>query len=187
MKNVTATSLCKSHCSTAMKPLVIALLTLGVTTGSLFAADAKGGAVPGTDDLSRYVATKARPGGQTSLRGASGRTLGTASMFGTRTMTFRDSSGRTTGSASNEGNRTVFRDSSGRTVWTAMTSGSHTITYRDAAGRTQRTASESGSSITFRDPSGRTTSTVQPARSSATIRDASGRTLGTGSTTGAKR
>jgi hypothetical protein len=36
-----------------MKQIVIALLSLALTTGSLFAADTKKTAVPGTDDLSR--------------------------------------------------------------------------------------------------------------------------------------
>ena len=106
-----------------MKPFTIVLLSLAVTTGSLRAADTKKAVTPGTDDLSRYVAVKAAPGGQTTLRDAAGRTLGTASTLGIRTTTFRDSSGRTTGSASIQGSQTVFRDASGRTVWTATTSG----------------------------------------------------------------
>ena len=146
-----------------MKQFAFALLSLMVTTGSLFAADTKKPAVPGTDDLSRYVAAKPTPGGQTTLRDVSGRTLGTASTVGSRTTTFRDSGGRTTGSAAIQGNQTVFRDASGRTVWTATTSGGQTTTYRDAAGRTQRTASQSGSSITFRDAPGRTRAPCSPA------------------------
>ena len=104
---------------------VIALLVVAVTAGPTWAADTKKAAVPGTDDLSRNVATKATPGAQTTLRDASGRTVGTASTAGTGTTTFRDSSGRTTGSAAVQGSQTVFRDAAGRTVWTATTSGSH--------------------------------------------------------------
>ena len=93
-----------------MKQFVAALLAFAVTTGSLFAADTNKTAVPGTDDLSRYVATKAKPSGQTTLRDASGRTVGAASVIGTRTTTFRDSSGRTTGSrCSCVVNRGTFR------------------------------------------------------------------------------
>lgn len=146
-----------------MKQFAFALLSLMVSTGSLFAADTKKPAVPGTDDLSRYVAAKPTPGGQTTLRDVSGRTLGTASTVGSRTTTFRDSGGRTTGSAAIQGNQTVFREASGRTVWTATTSGGKTTTYRDAAGRTQRTASQSGSSITFRNATG-FAATLQPTR-----------------------
>jgi YD repeat-containing protein len=127
-----------------MKPFLVLLLSLMMTTGSLFAADTKRTAAPGTDDLSHYVAAKTPPGGQTTLRDVSGRTLGTASTLGTRTTTFRDSGGRTTGTATIQGNQTVFRDASGRTVGTAATSGSRTTTYRDAAGRTQGSSSESG-------------------------------------------
>ena len=116
-----------------MKPFAIALLSIAVTTGCLFAGEIKRPVVPGTDDLSRYIATRKTPSGQT--------TVGTANTVGART-TFRDPSGRTTGSASVDGNRTVFRDASGRTVWTATTSSCATTTYRDAAGRTQRTASQ---------------------------------------------
>jgi hypothetical protein len=36
-----------------MKQIAIALVSLAVTTGLLFAADTKKTAVPGTDDLSR--------------------------------------------------------------------------------------------------------------------------------------
>jgi len=186
MSNLTGPSLCQRHCLTAMKPFAIVLLSLAVTTGSLFAADAKQAALPGTDDLSRYVATRPTPGDQTTLRDSSGRTLGTACTWGTRT-TFRDSGGRTTGSAVIEDNRTVFRDATGRMVWTATTSGSKTTTYRDAAGRLRSTASAFGGQTIFRDASGRTTSTVQPAGSSGMVRDASGRTTGTCSTTGAEK
>jgi len=59
--------------------IAIALLSVAVTAGSLFAANTKKAPVPGTDDLSRYVAAQAPTGGQTTLRDASGRTLGTAS------------------------------------------------------------------------------------------------------------
>jgi YD repeat-containing protein len=170
----------------AVKQIAIALLSLAVTVGSLFGADPKKTPAPGTDDLSRYIAMGGTPGGQITLRNASGRTVGTASMAGSRTKTFRDSSGRTTGAASTQGGQTVFRDAEGRTVWTATTSGTKTVTYRAAAGHIQRTASESGNSITFRDAAGRTTSTVQPFGTGATIRDASGRTLGASSTTGGK-
>src|SRR5205823_8481526 len=170
----------------AMKRLAIALLSIAMTAGCLFAGDTTRPVVPGTDDLSQSVVSRATPGGQTILRDASGRTLGTANTVGTRT-TFRDSSGRTTGIGTFEGNRTVFRDASGRTVWTATTSSCATTTYRDAAGRTQRTASEAQRRTIFRDVSGRTTSTVQRAGLSATVRDARGRTLGTSSTTGAMR
>src|SRR5664279_4520441 len=62
-----------------MKQIAIVLVSLAVTTGSLFAVDTKRTVVPGSDDLSRYVAAKPTPGGQTTLRDASGRTLGTAS------------------------------------------------------------------------------------------------------------
>ena len=170
-----------------MRYFAIALLVVAVTAGPTWAAEPKKVAVPGTDDLSRNVATKATPGAQTTLRDASGRTVGTASTAGTGTTTFRDSSGRTTGSATHQGSQTVFRDASGRTVWTATTSGSHRVTYRDAAGRVEKTASQSGSSITFRDASGRTSTTVQPAGLSATARDASGRTIGASTTTGGKQ
>lgn len=61
-----------------MKQLVLALLSLAVTTGLVVAADSKKTAVPGTDDLTRYLAAKPTPGGQTTLRDAPGRTLGTA-------------------------------------------------------------------------------------------------------------
>ena len=169
-----------------MNKFVVALLSLDVTAGPLFAADPRQTAVPGMDDLSRYVAIQATPGGQTTLRDASGRTLGTASTLGSRTTTFRDSSGRTTGTATTQGHQTVFRDASGRTVWTATTSGSRTTTYRDGAGRIQRTASESASSVAFRDAAGRTTSMVQRTGSRATARDPSGRAIGTMSTTGGK-
>ena len=101
-----------------MKRLIIALLALAMTAFSGWAADAKRITVPGTDDMSRYLARPATPAGQSTLRDASGRTVGTVSTAGSR-MTFRDSSGRTTGSASVEGGRTVFRDASGRTVGTA--------------------------------------------------------------------
>ena len=46
----------------AMKALAIAFLILGVTASSLVAGDARCRPVPGTDDLSRYVATKATAG-----------------------------------------------------------------------------------------------------------------------------
>ncbi len=167
----------------AMTKVALALLALTVSTRSPLAADTKSVAVPGADDLTRYIATRSSPGGQTTLRDASGRTLGSANKLGLRTTMFRDSSGHTTGSATTQGSQTVFRDASGRTLWTATTSGGQTVTYRDAAGRVQRTASESGRTVTFRDPAGRTTSTVQRAGSSATLRDASGRTLGTSLTT----
>jgi hypothetical protein len=62
-----------------MKQFIFALLSYAVTTGVLSVADTKTTAMPGTDDLSRYVATKATPRGQASLRDASGRTVGTAS------------------------------------------------------------------------------------------------------------
>ncbi|MEI7939998.1 MAG: hypothetical protein WCK27_25215 [Verrucomicrobiota bacterium] len=169
------------------KHFVIALLVVAVTAGPAWAADTRKVAVPGTDDLSRNIATKATPGAQTTLRDASGRTVGTASTAGTGTTTFRDSSGRTTGSSAVQGSQTVFRDASGRTVWTATKSGSQTTSYRDATGRTQRSASEINGRITFRDGSGRRTSTVEQSRSSATARDASGRTIGTTSTTGVKQ
>jgi hypothetical protein len=56
----------------------IALLSLAVAAGSLFAAEPMKASVPGTDDVSRYVAAKATPGGKTVLRDASGRTVGSA-------------------------------------------------------------------------------------------------------------
>jgi len=168
-----------------MKHYIVAVLSLTVMTGLLLAADTRNAPAPGTDDLSRYVAVKATPGAQTTLRDASGRTLGTASSLGSSTTVFRDRTGRTAGTAVVQGRQTVFRDAAGRTVWTATTSGSgNTVTYRDAAGRIQRTASASGSSVTFRDAAGRTTSTLRPATSSVTARDASGRTQGTSWTTG---
>jgi len=117
-----------------MKPFVISLLAITVLAGSVFADDTKRAVVPGTDDIIRYVAARATPGGQITLRDASGRTVGTASTVGTQT-TFRDGSGRTTGSATIAGNGTVFRDASGRMLGTATTSRSQTITYRDATGR----------------------------------------------------
>ena len=169
------------------KHFVIALLVVAVTAGPTWAADTRKVAVPGTDDLSRNVATKATPGAQTTLRDASGRTVGTASTAGTGTTTFRDSSGRTTGSAAVQGSQTVFRDASGLTVWTATKSGSQTTIYRDASGRTQRSQSELGGQTTFRDAGGRTSSTVRPAGSSAIARDASGCTIGTSTTTGGKQ
>jgi hypothetical protein len=86
------------------------LLSLVLAAAPIIAAEPKGAAVPGSDDLTRYTASKTTFGGQTTLRTPSGQTLGTASTTGTRT-TFRDSAGRTTGTASIEGNRTVFRDS----------------------------------------------------------------------------
>ena len=48
-------------------------LVIAMTTGMLLAAETKKAVLPGTDDLSRYVATKAPPGSQTTLRDASGR------------------------------------------------------------------------------------------------------------------
>jgi hypothetical protein len=72
-----------------MKPLAMAFLILGVTASSLVAGDARHPTGPGTDDLSRHVATTAIPGSQTTLRDASGRMLGAASTTVTRT-TFRD-------------------------------------------------------------------------------------------------
>ena len=80
-----------------MKPFVISLLAITVLAGLAFADDNKQAVATGTDDMSRYVAARATPGGQTTLRDASGRTVGTASTVGTPT-TFRDGSGRTTGS-----------------------------------------------------------------------------------------
>jgi YD repeat-containing protein len=162
----------------AMKQFCLFLL-LGVAVGSANAADTNKTASPGREDLRRYVAAEAKPGKQTTLRDASGRTLGTASTAGIRT-TFRDQAGRTTGVASIEGNRTVFRDASGRTIGTATTSGQQT-TYRDAAGRTQAISAAAGGRTTFRNSAGRTTTTVQSAGATTTARDASGRTVGTSS------
>ena len=116
----------------AMKELAIALLSLAVATGSMVAADTKKTAVPGTDDMSRYVSVKAIPGEPNTLQDASGRTLGTARTVGTRT-TFRDSTGRMTGIATTDGNKTIFHDASGRTVGTATTSNGQT-SFRDASG-----------------------------------------------------
>jgi hypothetical protein len=145
----------------ATNQCAITLLYLVVTAGSLFAAEPMKASLPGTDDLSRYVAAKATPGGKTVLRDASGRTVGSATTVGSRT-TFRDNAGRTTGTASAEGNRTVFRDVSGRNVGTGTPSGCQTTTFRDAAGRIQSTAAaDSGERTTFRDASGRTTGTAQ--------------------------
>jgi DNA-binding NarL/FixJ family response regulator len=164
--------------------LVVTLLALAVMSGSLSAADTNRLAVPGRDDMSRYIGAKTKPGERSTQRDASGRALGTAATFGTRT-TFRDSSGRATGSATVEGNREVFRDSAGRMVGTATTSGGQT-TYRDAAGRAQGTSSESGRGTTFRDAGGRTTSTVQKSGSNETFRDSSGQATGSSSTMRAK-
>jgi hypothetical protein len=169
-----------------MKILAIGLLSIALTADCLVAGDTKRTVVPGTDDLIRYIATRSASGGQTTLREASGRTVGIAITAGMRT-TFRDSSGRTTGVAAVEGNRAVFRDQSGRTLWTATTSSCATTTYRDAVGRTQRFSSEFDGRTTFRDASGLTTSTVQRAGLIATVRNASGRTLSISTTTGAKR
>jgi hypothetical protein len=57
---------------------------------------------------------------QTTIRDASGRTIGTAATDSQGSTTFRDASGRTTGTASRDpqGN-TTFRDASGRTTGTA--------------------------------------------------------------------
>ena len=115
------------------RPFALVFLVFSLIAASVWAGDANKAPVPGTDDMSRYVATKAPLGGQTTIRDASGRTIGTASTTGSRT-TFRDGSGRTAGTASTEGSQTVFRDASGRTVWTATKSGSQT-TYRDASGQ----------------------------------------------------
>jgi hypothetical protein len=144
-----------------MKSFTIALLSVTVSTGCLFAGDTNKTVTPGTDDLSRYVATSATPDAQTTLRDSAGRTLGTASTTGTRTA-LRDSGGRATGTAVIEGNRTVFRDASGRTVWTATPSSSQTTTYRDASGRTLGTASKSGAGKPFATPVA-----VRPERPSA--------------------
>jgi hypothetical protein len=140
-----------------MKIPAIVLLLIAMTADCLVAGDTKRAVVPGTDDLIRYIARRSAPGAQTTLRDASGRTLGTASTAGTRT-TFRDSSGRTTGIATVEGNRTVFRDAASHTLWTATASSCATTTYRDAVGRTQRISSKSDGRTTFHDASGRTTS-----------------------------
>jgi DNA-binding NarL/FixJ family response regulator len=164
--------------------LVVALLAMAVMSGSLSAADTNRLAVPGRDDMSRYIGAKAKPGERCTERDASGRALGTAVTAGTRTR-FRDSGGRTTGSATVEGNRKVFRDASGRMVGAATASGGQT-TYRDAAGRAQGTSLESGGKTTFRDAGGRATSTVQKSGSNMTFRDNSGRPMGSSSTTGAK-
>lgn len=165
--------------------LVVTLMALAMMNGPLSAADTNRLAVPGRDDISRYVGTKAKPGEQTTQRDASGRALGTAVTAGPRT-TFRDGSGRTTGSATAEGNQKVFRDASGRMVGTATVSGGQT-TYRDAAGRAQGTSSESAGRTTFRDADGRTTSTVQTNGPGKTFRDNSGRSMGSSSTIGGKK
>ena len=138
----------------ALKCIAATVFATSLIAGSLCAAETNKTAAPGTCDLSRFVAANAQPGGRTTLRDASGHTLGTATTAGSQT-TFRDPGGRTTGSATVEGNRTVFRDGTGRTVGTAMTSGRLT-TYRDATGRTQATSSESQGRTTFREPGGRT-------------------------------
>jgi DNA-binding NarL/FixJ family response regulator len=165
--------------------LAVTLLALAVMSRSLSAADTNRLAVPGRDDMSRYIGAKAKPGERSTQRDAPGRALGTAVTAGTRT-TFRDSGGRTTGSATVEGNRKVFRDASGRMVGTATTSGGQT-TYRDAAGRAQGTSLESGGGTTFRDAGGRTTTTVQDNGSNTTFRDNSGRATGSSSTTRPKK
>ena len=66
----------RGHAWLDMKRFSIALLLFGVTSGWLVAADAKRTTAPGSDDLSRYVATKATQGGHTTLRDSAGRTVG---------------------------------------------------------------------------------------------------------------
>jgi hypothetical protein len=57
---------------------------------------------------------------QTTLRDASGRTVGTVTTDSYGTRTFRDASGRTTGTATTDSQgTTTFRDSGGRTTGTA--------------------------------------------------------------------
>jgi YD repeat-containing protein len=57
---------------------------------------------------------------QTTIRDASGRTIGTVTTDSNGTKTFRDGSGRTTGTATTDSNgTTTFRDASGRTTGTA--------------------------------------------------------------------
>jgi hypothetical protein len=68
-----------------MKRFAMAVLSFTVSFGSLSASEGKRTAIPGTDDISRYTAAKAAPGGQAILRNASGRTLGTTTTVGTRT------------------------------------------------------------------------------------------------------
>jgi YD repeat-containing protein len=64
------------------------------------------------------AATAAMAGEQTTLRDASGRTIGTATTDSQGTTTFRDADGRTTGTASRSGQTTTFRDAGGRTTGT---------------------------------------------------------------------
>jgi len=59
-----------------MKSSAIALLFVTVSAGCLVVAGNTN--TPGTDDLSRYVARKATPGGQTTLQDIPGRAVGTA-------------------------------------------------------------------------------------------------------------
>src|SRR5262249_46001578 len=55
---------------------------------------------------------------QQTLRGASGRTIGTATQSGNQTI-YRDDRGRTTGSATTDSaGNTVYRDDRGRTTGT---------------------------------------------------------------------
>jgi hypothetical protein len=54
---------------------------------------------------------------QHTFRGASGRTVGTATTSGNQT-TFRDAGGRTTGTATRDSGQTTFRDAGGRTTGT---------------------------------------------------------------------
>jgi hypothetical protein len=53
---------------------LVVLLWLVLATGTSWAADTKKTTAPGDNDLSRYTAAMASPGGQTILRDASGRT-----------------------------------------------------------------------------------------------------------------
>lgn len=96
-----------------MRLFSVPFLAFLLVADSLCAGNIEAALPPGTDDLSRFVATTAKRGGQTTLRDSSGRTMSIVIAEGTRT-TLRDSSGRLIGNTTVEGNRTVFRDSTGR-------------------------------------------------------------------------
>jgi hypothetical protein len=154
-----------------MKSFAIALLFVTVSAGCLVAGTTNKTLTPGTDDLSRYVDRKAKPGGQTLLlvrahpvrrpqRGQDDSTTAADEPPGVRQsrVTVR-----------------FFRDASGRTLWTATPSSSQTTTYRDASGRMLSTASTTGVGIIFRDAGGLTDRHRATLRNgSATMRDANG-------------
>jgi hypothetical protein len=108
-----------------------------------------------------------------TFRDASGRTHGSATQSGSRTI-LRDSSGRTIGSANTTGNRTTVRDASGRTIESANTNRDR-ITFRSSGRSNLGSASQSRNQITFRDASGRSIGTANNNGSRTTFRDSSGR------------